>query len=180
MRISHSESPRFNDRVYLSWSAAEVLVEGYRIPGHRLGSIIASAELQESIAVVCDCMQVRPFSIPLPHCAKGVGVKQLTSDTDLCAQTPSISPRFRPLQTPARPLGIFSSTIQPPLAIRRDHRKSEGMVCSFQGWILRLRPISRPVPFPTIRPRTEGRRDGRVRSHCAFLGRTFGCDFSAG
>jgi aspartate/methionine/tyrosine aminotransferase len=34
--------------------------EGYRIPGHRLGTITASALLQESIAVVCDCMQVSP------------------------------------------------------------------------------------------------------------------------
>lgn len=38
--------------------------EGYRIPGHRLGTITASAALQESIAVVCDCMQVSPTQIP--------------------------------------------------------------------------------------------------------------------
>lgn len=34
--------------------------EGYRIPGHRLGMVIASPELLESIRTVCDCMQVCP------------------------------------------------------------------------------------------------------------------------
>lgn len=32
--------------------------EGYRIPGHRLGSIIASPELLYHITTVCDCIQV--------------------------------------------------------------------------------------------------------------------------
>lgn len=41
--------------------------EGYRIPGHRLGSIVASPELLESITIVCDCMQVRPGLRRLIH-----------------------------------------------------------------------------------------------------------------
>lgn len=32
--------------------------KGYRIPGHRLGSIIASPELLRHITTICDCMQV--------------------------------------------------------------------------------------------------------------------------
>ena len=36
----------------------EMRAEGYRIPGHRLGMIIASPDLLDSIATICDCMQV--------------------------------------------------------------------------------------------------------------------------
>ncbi|OCF34593.1 arylformamidase [Kwoniella heveanensis BCC8398] len=32
--------------------------KGYRIPGHRLGSIIASPELLKHLTTVCDCMQI--------------------------------------------------------------------------------------------------------------------------
>ncbi|WVQ94423.1 hypothetical protein IAU59_001502 [Kwoniella sp. CBS 9459] len=32
--------------------------KGYRIPGHRLGSIIASPELLRHLTTVCDCMQI--------------------------------------------------------------------------------------------------------------------------
>ncbi|KIR25848.1 arylformamidase [Cryptococcus deuterogattii 99/473] len=34
--------------------------KGYRIPGHRLGSIIASPELLSHITTICDCMQICP------------------------------------------------------------------------------------------------------------------------
>ncbi|KIR58057.1 arylformamidase [Cryptococcus bacillisporus CA1873] len=34
--------------------------KGYRIPGHRLGSIIASPELLRHITTICDCMQICP------------------------------------------------------------------------------------------------------------------------
>lgn len=34
--------------------------KGYRIPGHRLGSIIASPELLQHITTICDCMQICP------------------------------------------------------------------------------------------------------------------------
>jgi len=37
--------------------------EGYRIPGHRLGSIIASPELLQQVTTVADCMQVLPSHI---------------------------------------------------------------------------------------------------------------------
>ncbi|KAK1920916.1 pyridoxal phosphate-dependent transferase [Papiliotrema laurentii] len=34
--------------------------KGYRIPGHRLGSIIASPDLLQHITTICDCMQICP------------------------------------------------------------------------------------------------------------------------
>lgn len=38
--------------------------EGYRIPGHRLGSITAAPELLNHIATICDCMQICPPRAP--------------------------------------------------------------------------------------------------------------------
>lgn len=39
---------------------ADTRAEGYRLPGHRLGSITASPELLKQVATVLDCMQICP------------------------------------------------------------------------------------------------------------------------
>jgi len=53
------------------------MVEGYRIPGHRLGSIIASPELLEQINTVADCMQVSSHT-----------PKHLSTKLQICAPRP--------------------------------------------------------------------------------------------
>jgi hypothetical protein len=39
-------------------------VEGYRIPGHRLGMIVAAPELHKHVTTIADCMQVSLWIIP--------------------------------------------------------------------------------------------------------------------
>ncbi|ORX36389.1 pyridoxal phosphate-dependent transferase [Kockovaella imperatae] len=60
--------------------------KGYRIPGHRLGSIVASPDLLRHLATVCDCMQIcapRPPQIALASLLPSLRVSLTASSVAL-------------------------------------------------------------------------------------------------
>lgn len=80
----------------LSLLAAKRRVEGYRIPGHRLGSIIASPELLQHITTICDCMQVCvPYHTPWDWLVPYSLIDLSASPTSNCSYPPSTKPSPR-------------------------------------------------------------------------------------
>ncbi len=132
-----------------------IKVEGYRIPGHRLGMIIASPELLRSIITVCDCMQVCHHLSLSHHHSKADIVP------DLPTPPTSTRPHLPPSLAPTRPPPLLQTISPPPRPFHHHRQRRPRMVRNLLRRILRLRPVPRTLPHRELCPRTQAETIGQ-------------------
>lgn len=109
--------------------------KSYKIPGHRLGVIVAGKEVLQAVTTVADCIQVCSFHLASEDTANQFSDLRPTSTTTRPGPSPS--------DPPYRPRGDLCANPRTSRAFHQAHRPDSRVARGLKGRILRLR--STPV-----------------------------------